>query len=273
MGQGAVSATTGVWIEIGPAGGGGTPLLLLHGFLGCAADWSEMLPLLARGRRCIAVDLPGHGRRPEAVPAGAGAFEAVADGLGRRLEERGVIRFDVLGYSLGGRLTLALVCRHPDRVRRAVAVGASPGLREEEARARRRERDEASARRLEAAGLEAFLEDWYAQPIFREFAESPSFAQARARRREGDAAALAAALRGLSPGAQPYLGDDLARSEVPLLLVAGARDDKYVAMARALAEVSGARSVIVPGAGHAVHLERPDALAEIVTEFLDEGEE
>lgn len=184
-----------------------------------------------------------------------------------------MFRFDVLGYSLGGRLTLALVCRHPERVRRAVAVGASPGIRDEQERAGRRELDEERARRLEGAGLEAFLKDWYAQPLFHDFAESPGFARALARRREGDAVALAAALRALSPGAQPYLGDELARSDVPLLLVAGARDEKYMAVIRALVEVSKARAAVIPDAGHAVHLERPAALAEILTEFLDEGEE
>lgn len=264
------------WIDTGPVAGreDETPLVLLHGFLGDAGDWSEVAGPLSTTRRCIAFDLPGHGRHPPAVPSADDAFSAVVRWLASRLQERGVERFDALGYSMGGRLALGLLCQFPDRVRRAVTIGASPGLREEEVRADRRELDERRARRLEYEGLYAFLADWYRQPLFREFARSAAFPSAMERRRRGDAEALAAVLRGLSPGAQSYLGEALARSRVPLLLIAGADDEKYVTLNAELAALSPcARTVVVPAAGHCVHLERPGELARIVTEFLDEGEE
>lgn len=268
------------WIDSGPATGepvaGATPLVLLHGFLGDAEDWSELLPLLSPARRCIALDLPGHGARPAPpVPAeGEGAFAATVRWLAARLEERGVSRFDVLGYSMGGRLAYGLVCDFPSRVRRAATIGASPGLREEAARTERRALDEEWARRLEEEGLEAFLLDWYRQPLFRDFARSPAFKPALQRRRRGRASELAASLRALGPGVQPYLGDALARTAVPLLLIAGAHDEKYVAANAALAEsVPAARARVVADAGHCVHLERPSALARLVADFLDEGEE
>ena len=266
------------WIESGPdgdeSGAGTTPLVLLHGFLGDAEDWSPLLPLLAPARRCIAFDLPGHGARPVPLPAGEDSFNAVLRWLAIRLEELGVRRFDLLGYSMGARLAFGLVCECPSRVRRAVAIGASPGLRDEAARAERRALDEERARRLEAEGLETFLRDWYRQPLFHDFVRSPAFGPALRRRRRGHAEQLAAALRALGPGVQPYLADGLARTEVPLLLIAGDRDEKYVAANAALAEsVPAARALVVPDAGHSVHLERPRALARVVADFLDEGEE
>lgn len=271
------------WIESGPGnvetGGGApaahaTPLVLLHGFLGDAADWSELFPLLSAERRCIAFDLPGHGGDPAPLPPGENAFAATVRWLASRLEERGVRRFDVLGYSMGGRLAYGLVCELPSRVRRAVTIGASAGLRAETARVERRALDEERARRLVEDGLETFLLDWYRQPLFHDFARSAAFEPALRRRRRGRAKELAAALRALGPGVQPYLGDALARTEVPLLLIAGARDERYVEANAALADsVPTARALVVPDAGHSVHLERPAALGRLVADFLDEGEE
>ena len=266
------------WIDSGPGSGepiaGTPPLVLLHGLLGDAEDWSELLALLSPERRCIAFDLPGHGARPAPLPRGDDPFVATVRWLASRLEEQGVSRFDLLGYSMGGRLVYGLVCELPSRVRRAVTIGASPGLRDQAARAERRALDQERARRLEEEGLEAFLLDWYRQSLFHDFARSPAFEPALRRRRRGRAKELAAALRALSPGVQPYLGEALRRTEVPLLLIAGARDEKYVAANAALAEsVPASRARVVPDAGHSVHLERPSALARLVADFLDEGEE
>ncbi|NIR44400.1 MAG: 2-succinyl-6-hydroxy-2,4-cyclohexadiene-1-carboxylate synthase [Gemmatimonadetes bacterium] len=251
-----------------------TPLVLVHGFLGDADDWSEIVPPLSRDRPCIAVDLPGHGTGPEPPPPSAGAFDAVVRELASRLERQGLSRFDLLGYSMGGRLAFGLVCRFSSRVRRGVAIGASPGLPDEAARAARRGLDESRARQLEEVGLERFLDEWYSQPLFRSLTRSSAFASLLERRRRGNAAALAAMLRALSPARQPYLGDALARTKVPLLLIAGSRDTKYVEGNAALAGSSPRiRAVAVPDAGHSVHIERPAELARIVASFLDETEE
>ncbi len=86
---------------------------------------------------------------------------------------------------------------------------------------------------------------------------------------------LAASLRGMGTGAQPWLGGDLSRVAVPTLLIAGGDDAKFVAIAREMHNrLPNARLAVVPDAGHNVHLQQPDRFAALITAFLhhQEGE-
>jgi pimeloyl-ACP methyl ester carboxylesterase len=86
----------------------------------------------------------------------------------------------------------------------------------------------------------------------------------------GSAAGYAAALRAMGTGTQEPLWERLGAIRAPVLLIAGARDVKYCALGRAMATaLDDARLAIVHGAGHAVHLERPDAWLDLVEPFLD----
>jgi 2-succinyl-6-hydroxy-2,4-cyclohexadiene-1-carboxylate synthase len=247
-----------------------TPLVLLHGFLGCAGDWDDLIGRLEPARDCLAPDLPGHGADPAPIAPGPRAFDETVERVAALIEARFDEPVDLLGYSMGGRLALGLVADRPDLLRRAAAVGASPGIDDEIERRTRKRDDDFRARSLERGPLEAWLDDWYAQPLFGPLRASPAFAAMRARRAAGDAAALARALRALSPGIQPPLRHRLSQSTVPLLLIAGALDAKYAAIGRDLAAASPSiRDAVVPGAGHAPHLEQPDEFLRIVHAWFD----
>jgi 2-succinyl-6-hydroxy-2,4-cyclohexadiene-1-carboxylate synthase len=172
------------------------------------------------------------------------------------------------GYSLGGRLCLRLALDRPDLVTGLVLVGASPGIADPEGRAERRAADEALAGRVERDGVAAFLDRWLAGPLF---ATLPAEAAGRADRLANTPEGLAYALRRLGTGAQEPLWDRLGGLRPPALLVAGERDAKFAAIAGELAAAIGrrARVALVPGAGHAVPLERPAQLAALVEAFLD----
>jgi 2-succinyl-6-hydroxy-2,4-cyclohexadiene-1-carboxylate synthase len=172
------------------------------------------------------------------------------------------------GYSLGGRLCLRLALDRPDLVRALVLVGASPGIADPAVRAERRAADEALAGRIEHEGVAAFLDRWLAGPLF---ATLPAQAAGRADRLANTAEGLAYALRRLGTGAQEPLWDRLRALRPPTLLVAGALDGKFAAIAGQMAAAIGphARVALVQGAGHAVHLERPAELAALMQEFLD----
>ena len=244
----------------------GTPeplrrVVLVHGFTQTLAAWGPVAARLAGRWQVVRVDLPGHG--------GSGGVRvgfAEAAGLVGEAGGAGVY----CGYSLGGRLCLRLALDRPDLVRGLVLVGASPGIADPGARARRRAADEALAAGIERDGVAAFLDRWLAGPLF---ATLPAEAAGRAGRLANTADGLAAALRRLGTGAQEPLWDRLAGLRPPALLVAGERDPKFAAIARELAAAIGpsARVVLVPGAGHAVHLERPAELAALIEELLDAG--
>ncbi len=244
-----------------------TPLVLLHGFLGCGQDWRPLMQDLARDRSCIAIELPGHGSKPSRVHPD---FDTTVNWLAEGIETTIAERCDVLGYSMGGRLALGLAAACPGLLRRVVAVGAGAGIGDPVARAARAAQDDDRAAALEAEPFEAWLGAWYGLPLLAGVRALPAYEAMIGRRLQGDPKALSSALRALSVGRQPPLGPQLAAGRVPLLLMAGSEDAKYVASHRELAATSPLiEAVTVQDAGHAPHLEQPDEFRRAVREWLD----
>ena len=234
-------------------------MVLAHGFTQTLAAWGPVAERLARRWEVVRVDLPGHG-------GSGGVRVGFAEAAGLVGEAGGPAVY--VGYSLGGRLCLRLALDRPDLVRGLVLVGASPGIADPGARAGRRADDEALAERIEREGVAAFLDRWLAGPLF---ATLPAEAAGRADRLANTALGLADALRRLGTGAQEPLWDRLPTLRPPTLLVAGALDAKFAAVAAEMAAAIGPRAqvALVPGSGHAVHLERPAELAALLERFLD----
>ncbi|MBI4213300.1 MAG: 2-succinyl-6-hydroxy-2,4-cyclohexadiene-1-carboxylate synthase [Chloroflexi bacterium] len=251
--------------------GAGPSLLLLHGFTGSSENWQPTVEALGEGRRTIRVDLIGHGetespkdRRRYAVDRAVRDLAAVLDVL----EENEV---DVLGYSLGGRVALQFAHHEPRRVRRLVLESASPGIDDPRERAERVAADEALADRIEREGLSAFVDYWERIPLFASQASLPAETRAhhRAQRLRGSTLGLANSLRGMGAGAQVSLRPQLAELSVPTLAVAGALDSRYCEIAEQMgALLPNARTAIIPGAGHTVHLEQPALFHQAVRDFL-----
>jgi 2-succinyl-6-hydroxy-2,4-cyclohexadiene-1-carboxylate synthase len=233
-------------------------VVLVHGFTQTLRSWEPVAAGLALRWQVVRVDLPGHG--------GSGGVRVGFAEAARLLGEAGGVGVYV-GYSMGGRLCLRLALDRPDLVRGLVLIGASPGIADPGGRAERREADEALARRVEREGVAAFLDGWLAGPLF---ASLPEAAAGREERLANTAEGLAYALRRLGTGAQEPLWDRLGGLAPPVLLVAGEHDAKFAGIAREMAAAIGptAQVAVVPGAGHAVHLERPAATAELVEAFL-----
>jgi 2-succinyl-6-hydroxy-2,4-cyclohexadiene-1-carboxylate synthase len=232
-------------------------LVLLHGFTQTRQSWRLSIAELGGRYRALAPDLPGHGTAAQRRPASFASAIAYVRALAPE-------RFTLCGYSMGGRIALAAALALPGRVERLVLVGASPGIADPGERQRRREADEQLAARIEAIGVEAFAREWGAQPLF---AGQPArvAAAAHADRLRNEPAGLAAALRGLGTGAMEPLWDRLGELAMPVKVVVGERDEKFRAIGeRMRAALPSAQLTIVPGAGHAVHLERPDALARML---------
>lgn len=229
-------------------------LVLLHGFTQTRQSWRRTVAALGGRYRAVAPDLPGHGQLADRRPVSLAACLAYLPAL---VDEPHVLA----GYSMGGRIALHAALASPDRVRRLVLVGASPGLADAAERAARRAADDALAARVEAIGIEAFAHEWGALPLW-EGQPDHVRAAAHADRLRNDAAGLAAALRGLGTGALPSLWDRLSELALPVTLVAGERDEKFRAIAARMAErLPDARVAVIAGTGHAPQLERPDAVA------------
>lgn len=265
-----VDAGDGLLLHAGKTGTG-PPLVLLHGFTSSSTSWAPLRATLDATHTTIAVDLPGHGRSSSPSDPMRYALTRFADDVVRVLDALDLDRVALLGYSMGGRAALRIALAHPARVAALVLESASPGIEDPVQRTERVAADLALAMSIERDGVDAFVSRWEALPMWvsqRRLAEPVLDAQ-RAQRRASDAGGLANSLRGAGAGVDASVMHALPRLSVPTLVVVGALDEPYVALGRSMEQaLPDARLTVVADAGHAVHLERPDALADTVLEFL-----
>jgi 2-succinyl-6-hydroxy-2,4-cyclohexadiene-1-carboxylate synthase len=251
--------------------GDGPPLVLLHGFTGSVATWAARIAVFAREFDTVAIDLLGHGdSTAPADPARYRSEYMVAD-LAALLDRLGIERAAWLGYSMGGRVALQVAVACPAIVAALVLEGASPGIADPAARAARVDGDEALADLIEREGIAAFVARWERLSLFASQERLPAAVRVALRRQRlaNDPVGLANSLRGMGQGAQPPLHDRLADVDVPTLLVVGEEDAKFRRLAVEMAAtMPAARVAIVAEAGHAAHLEQPDAFDRIVLSYL-----
>lgn len=232
-------------------------VLLLHGFTHTGASWDPVVTALGERYRAVAPDIRGHGSASDAEPvtlrAVLGDIEAISPD-----------RFTLVGYSMGGRIALHAALAMPNRIERLIMIGASPGIADAAEREQRRRGDEDLADGIERSTVAEFAARWEA---IRVLAGQPQevLAAVRSDRLSNTPVGLARAMRGLGTGALPSAWVRLGELEMPVTLVVGERDEKFRSVADQMAErMQTARVEIVPGAGHAVHLEAPMRIAEVI---------
>ena len=226
-------------------------ITFVHGFTQTGNSWKPIAAYFAaQGFLVTVVDLPGHG----------GSAHVRAD-LRRTADMLAAVGGTgaYVGYSLGGRVCLHLALMYPHLVKSLVLIGANPGIDDAGERAERREADDALAERLYEIGVEAFLEEWTALPLFGGMQLSPlEIADRQRNTPEG----LASSLRLAGTGAQGSLWPRLRELNMPVLAIAGGNDTKFTEIARQLADATPLGSChIIDGAAHAAHLQQPEAVA------------
>ena len=245
----------------GEARKSGPMLVMLHGFTGSAAGWGSHLDTLAAyGWRVIALDFPGHGQSSAPADLRHYTIEYCQQYILAALAELGVKQGDavLLGYSMGGRI--ALYTAFSGFFRALILESASPGLADPIEREQRRSSDEALAASIERDGVPAFIERWEKLPLFASQSMLPLEMRVALHRQRlhNRAGGLAGSLRGAGTGVQPPLHAQLPALHIPVLLIVGELDTKFTAIARSMNQaLPQSQLCIVPGAGHAVHLERP----------------
>lgn len=257
------------------------PLILLHGFAQSSASWNATASeLAATGRPVYALDLVGHGGSERPANPRAYALDAQGEALlafARLIADVEGVRPSVLGYSMGGRVTLAALHRDPRAFSAVILEAAGFGSATQAEREAAAKRDAACATRLRADGLEAFMDFWEQLPLFASQRDLPPDVRERLRagRMANDAEALARTFEQAGQHVMPSRAETLETLAVlraggtPLLYLAGERDEKYRALAAQAAE-AGAVMRVVPGAGHNAHLEAPAAFVQEVSLFLGE---
>jgi 2-succinyl-6-hydroxy-2,4-cyclohexadiene-1-carboxylate synthase len=243
-------------------------LVFLHGFLGDRHDFDSITALLTDEYQCLSIDLPGHGKT-QVINDSDYEMAPTARSIVAVLDHLQISQCFLVGYSMGGRLALYLTLYFPDRFTGALLESASPGLRTEAEREQRSQRDGQLAEELERSELTEFLLKWYGQPLFAPLKKSSSFNQLLERRRQNRSAELAKSLRYLGTGRQPDLWSELERNQVPLCLVVGELDQKFVAINREMRSIcSSAQLRVVKRCGHNVHLENQQGYIRHLQSFI-----
>jgi 2-succinyl-6-hydroxy-2,4-cyclohexadiene-1-carboxylate synthase len=240
--------------------GHGPRLVFVHGFTQTANSWKPIAArFAANGYQSIVVDAPGHGDSANV----RADMRRAADML-TTLCGSGVY----IGYSMGGRLCMHAALMYPHLVRGLALVGASPGIADESDRAARRAADDKLAAHIEDVGVEDFLAEWLAQPLFAGLTIDDG---ERADRLRNTSEGLASSLRHAGTGTQGSLWPRLREMNMPVLTIAGEHDEKFIAISRQIAStVPEGKFVGIPGAGHAAHLQAADQVVDALAKWLPE---
>jgi 2-succinyl-6-hydroxy-2,4-cyclohexadiene-1-carboxylate synthase len=253
--------------------GHGRPIVLLHGFTGSARAMEGIASSLRDSYRTISIDLIGHGQSDAPADSASYTMSRCVGQVASILDELEVRDGHLIGYSMGGRVALALCAAQPKRVASALLIGAGAGIADPVARAARIRNDDELAERIESEGIPAFVESWITQPFQPKVWRIGPSAHAEMRRLKlaNRAHALAASLRGMGAGAQPPVHDQLSSVHLPICLAVGEEDEKFRAVAEDLLRaLPDARIETVPDADHAAHIDNPTAFLGMARRFFAE---
>jgi pimeloyl-ACP methyl ester carboxylesterase len=253
-------------------GGQGLPVVLVHGLGGCAVNWVDVAPLLARSRRVLVPELPGHGR--SAPLAAVPNLAVFADRIGSIADREGMAPAAYVGHSLGAVVALRLALRRPEAVS-ALVLAAAAGISSTTRRAKW------GLRILGIIGPRRFVAPWSDSVADSAFLRYLVFGRWGA----SDPLILSpSAVEGFLEGtrlttdsvsaARAVILDDVRRDlgalRCPALVLWGARDNQLpVGDAFEFARRLRAPVRVIGDCGHLLIGERPDLCAEAIETFMD----
>jgi pimeloyl-ACP methyl ester carboxylesterase len=211
----------------------GEPIVLVHGFASTKETnwvWPGWVTALGNaGRRVIALDNRGHGRSAKLYDPAAYDSAIMADDVRALMDHLGIERADIMGYSMGARITAFLALKHPDRARSAVLGGLGIRL-------------------VDGVGLPQTVADALEAPSLADVTDPTGRTfRAFAEQTKSDLRALAACIRG---SRQTLTADEVGSIRVPVLVAVGTKDDVAGSAEDLAALIPGARALSIPDRDH-----------------------
>ncbi len=253
-------------------------VLLLHGFSGAPHSWEKVTEQLAPDVEASAPLLAGHTGhelirgvwQPNPPPGQpwADSFEGEVDRLAQWINHYQVAPCVLVGYSLGGRLGLGLLLRHPQLFTRAILIGSHPGIDNHGERQDRRDAEEQRISILQDQGVGPFMDFWQDLPLFSSQRTLPQDVRDRQAqiRRSHDVPGLILSMRVCGLSAMPDYNPHLKSISTPTTLVVGAEDAMFKRIARDMVEqIPEATLRVIENAGHNPVLESPQTLADLIS--------
>lgn len=232
--------------------GSGQALLLTHGYSGTSEMWSAQVEAFAKTHHVITWDMRGHARSDSPFDAASYSETSCVEDMVAILDACGVTSAVIGGLALGGYLSLAFHCAHPERSTALVLVGTGPGYRNDDSRAAWNASAREIADSLDTTGLDALRAVvWGRHPLHR------------------SAEGLALAARGMLQQDDAHILESLPGIAVPTLIVVGGDDTEFIAPSNYMArKIPDAQLVTIPDAGHGCNMERPAEFNAVLRSFL-----
>jgi 2-succinyl-6-hydroxy-2,4-cyclohexadiene-1-carboxylate synthase len=250
-----------------------TVILFLHGFMGNMYEFDEVIQLLGDDFAYLTVDLPGHGKTQVIGGDEYYKIQHIAQGIINLLNKLKIQKCFLLGYSMGGRLGLYLTLHFPERFIKVVLESASPGLPTDTERLTRVKSDyqitQKLMRMIDKSEFEVFLHNWYNQEIFGNIKNYPAYQNMIESRLENNPLELIKSLQFMGTGYQPSLWEKLEANQIPLLLLVGEYDKKFIHINKTMRYVTPLTKLkIIRQSGHNTHLENTLAFLDNIKKFL-----
>lgn len=213
--------------------GEGDPIVLVHGFASNKeVNWvnpSWTRTLTRAGRRVIALDNRGHGQSGKLYDSAAYHTENMAGDVVALLDHLQLPRADVMGYSMGARITAFVALKYPDRVRSAILGGLGIHL-------------------VDGVGLPVSIAEALEAPALADVTDATGRTfRAFAEQTKSDRKALAACIRG---SRQTLTRAEVGGIKVPVLIAIGSKDDVAGSAQGLAALIPNAEWVDIPGRDH-----------------------
>ena len=250
--------------ELEIQGAGQPTWLFLHGFMGSLADYQGIDPTGTR----IYLNLFGFGTQSQTVvqPKRFMVRQQVTD-IYQLLDKLAIDQVNLVGYSMGARLALAMGIMMPERVNHLVLESGTAGLPTQPMRQKRIIADTHKAEHVMQVGMPTFIHEWEQLPLFKSQQNMSKQQQLfmHEQRINQNAQNVANSLRFFGTGAMPNLWPELAYVKLPVTLITGTSDDKFTRINKNMQErLPNVQWQQVPQAGHNVHFEQPSQVTAIL---------
>lgn len=246
-------------------------ILFLHGFTGSSKDWNDIAQKIDKRFNKIALDIIGHGKSSSPSSLNYYQTDSLVNQIEQILDKLNLKEIVLCGYSMGGRIALQFAARNPISVLGLILESSSAGIKNEKERSVRLKSDEETVAYIENNSIEDFLTKWMDQELFgtlRRFSNE-RLKSLREDRAKNSKLGLANSLRGFGTGVMPFVGQELSKLKLPVLLISGGLDDKFTNINQSLKKLfPNAKHKIIPTAGHNTHLEEPKKFIETVNGYL-----
>lgn len=246
-------------------------ILFLHGFTGSSSDWTEIIPQIDSKFSIVVIDLIGHGKSDSPDDVSFYEIDSIIHQLKSAIEKLELNKIILCGYSMGGRVALSFASQYPQLINGLILESSTAGIKSEDERLTRIKNDEQLGEKLTQNGIEEFVDYWLNLPIFESQKNLPKqkLQEIRTNKLRNNPTELANSLLGFSAGKMPPLWEQLNNFSFPVLLLSGEFDKKYCELNKEMNKLlPNSQHIIVPGAGHNIHLEKPSEFVIFVNRFL-----